>query len=601
MAIDTVAALLQHQTLFLRHVRDEAQQILAAREEPNSPSSYAHENFKYAALSLVVLYRLRHPANTLRGEPWVKELAIQLIARWLEDFEGRTLPSMRYMSILCEWPAYILSQAVELLGEEMDPQLRERSRRFVVAWAELGMKEPFFYTAPNHEAWRSLALWRAGTVFAEKSWQDRALFFTRQLCRLQTHEGFWEEVRHHGPSMKYNCLMLSPLAWLYRLTGDEELRAPVERLARFMARWTFPDGTTVGAFDGRQSTSPAFFGPVCPGLELIGEGVTLNQRGLELWELRGMLSEARNLGPSIWYAHFSSFYFADAIRYYAEAAGETPPAKPLAVDSDVRSIENHSYSFDAVLRRQGAWTLAASGQMSDLLKDAPDVFRLERQSRLELWHQSAGVILGGGHNLAGAAVPLANVVMATDHDGRVEYGQVDPPDTSASRSLYLPRALETAMEGDRCRLTLHFGHGSVSWLGWAQDDGRFILQADWHLAGATRLCLQLPMVLWQGGELCADGRPLDAAATALSEPVHRVEMTDHRLGAGTQLLVPSVGQTRIRPGLEPLRTYGKLFPVEHFDTPFRIILVSTQIDEPPASGSARWEVTVGTIVEKLGH
>ena len=590
--MDPVTAMLRNQTLFAQHVRGELDAILGAKGAESS-STYTHENFKYAALSLSILYRLNHPANELRGVAWLRDAALQLVGNWLEHFESAPDDGARLevSRNLAEWPSFISGQVVELLGEESAGPLRERARRFVSAWAQgNAMTKAFGQTSPNHEAWRILSLYRNGELFGEPAWKERALFFLRQLYTLQTPEGFWEEGRHHGPSMKYNCLMLSPLAWLYRLTGEAWIGDGARRLARFMATYTFPDGMTVGSFDGRQSTSPAFWAPVCPGLELLPEGVTLNQRGVDLWERRGMLSEPRAIGPSNWYTHFGCFFIGDALRYYTERVKETPLPAPLAIDAPQAEIESHSPYFSGLLRRWGTWALALSGQESDVAKDGGGVYRLERQSRLELWHARAGVVLGGGHNITGSPVPLANVHLESGAEGHVEFGSVKPVAEKVSRVLYMPRTIRLSREEGACRMSLHFSHGSVSWLAKPRDEDSFVLEARWTVAGVGRLCLQLPLLLWRGGLLRADGKVLEGRAPGLSGPVRAVEVRDAVTQTWTSLAVPAVGETRVRLGLEPLRTYGKLFEVEHFEPPYHLLLVSTQIDAPMATGTAVWDL-----------
>ena len=60
-----------------------------------------------------------------------------------------------------------------------------------------------------------------------------ALSLMQRMIDRQTPEGFWEEGRHHGQSMRYNGLMLPVLGWFYRLTGDDACRLAGEKLAAF--------------------------------------------------------------------------------------------------------------------------------------------------------------------------------------------------------------------------------------------------------------------------------------------------------------------------------------------------------------------------------
>ena len=77
--------------------------------------------------------------------------------------------------------------------------------------------------------------------------------------------------------------MLPSLAWMYRWTQDEDFLNAARKLADFMATFVYPDGVTVGAFDGRNSNVMAYF-PICPGLELSARGRAYNTRAFRLWQ-----------------------------------------------------------------------------------------------------------------------------------------------------------------------------------------------------------------------------------------------------------------------------------------------------------------------------
>ncbi len=64
--------------------------------------------------------------------------------------------------------------------------------------------------------------------------------------------------------------MLPGLALLAQETGNATLRVAAVRQARFLIDWSFPDGVSVGAFDGRRCTA---LGALTPGMELVPEGL----------------------------------------------------------------------------------------------------------------------------------------------------------------------------------------------------------------------------------------------------------------------------------------------------------------------------------------
>lgn len=585
--MDLVTALIQNQTLFVRHVRQHMNAILCATGERRS-HSYTHENYKYAALSMTALYSVRHLANGLYRDKLLLADAIKLANHWFDALDQD--PSIS--DELCEWPCFISTRMVELLGANLDDRFVHRARNFVSVWIECcALNRPFGTTSPNHEAWRCLGLLCAGRQFENSAWEERALFFLRQLCTSQTKEGFWEEGRHHGPSMKYNCLMLAPLAIMYRMTGEEWIAVAAKKLAQFMAAFTFPDGTTVGSFDGRQSTSPAFWSPVCPGLELAQEGATLNERGAELWRLRGMLNEPRAIGPSNWYTHFGSFFGAESILYFSKYPNPTGAA-PLAMDHRKACLENHSSCFDGVMRRSGPWIVAVSGQESNVPADSPGRFRLERESRMEAWHEKAGVVAGGGHNMVDAEIPLANVILDPNPEPRSNFGKFEQRDGKQNRLLYLARAAKSQMVENETQLSVHFAHGLVSWRLLPSEDSSFLIEAAWEVLGVSRLNLQIPIVLWRKAMLHVNRERVVGTEPGLTGLIQAATVCDAYTKTTVNWSFPENGLTRMRLGLPPLRTYGQLFLEEHFDSPFHILLASTQFENPQRKGTATWKINI---------
>lgn len=595
--MNPVEAMVKHQVLFCKHYRKELDAILDAHAKLQNEGveHYKHETYLYGQLPCALLYRLDHPHNELKGQAWLKDCALRAAGVWLKGADAPPAEREAFMEQFAEWPSFILGQIVDLLGEDAGPGVREKAHAMVAAWIAHASKKPFGKTSPNHESWRCGSMYRCGVIFDEPAWCERALFLFKQLCKLQTPEGFFEEGRHHGPSMKYNCLMLSPLAWVGRMSGEPWLLDAARRLAQFMATWVFPDGNTVGTFDGRQSTSPAYWAPVCPGLELNGEGVTLNERGAGLWKQRRMLDEERALGPSNWYTHFGVFFTADSLRYYGEFLKNKPQPKaaPLAVDKPAARLENHSATFDGLLRRDGPWVLAVSGQNSDVPKDGGGRFRLERQSRIELWHEKGGVVLGGGHNREGWAVPFANAALQTGYEGRIDFGEAQPAGDKGTKVLYMPRLAASRLENDGVRLTLDFAHGTVEFALKPEGGAKYRIDASWNICAIERLALQIPLVVWRGGALSAGGKALAFDRPGLSEPVQACTVEDKIAGARFAYTLPDVGVTRLRLGLEPLRSYGNPFEKENFDTPYHIVLASTQLDTPPKTGKAAWTITAG--------
>ena len=170
--------------------------------------------------------------------------------------------------------------------------------------------------------------------------------------------------------------------------------------------------------------------------------------------------------------------------------------------------------FDGVLRRQGAWCVALSGQLSDVPKDALFIYRLERQNRIELWHERASVVVGGGHNLITAEHPLYNAWVDSGYGGDrgetyagMDQGEVGSMAMALRRAKYYARAASTGVAGAVSWLELDFAHAAVRFEIEPAGDGVSI-RCRFEQMGAKELRLALALVLWRRATCRVDGAEL---------------------------------------------------------------------------------------------
>ncbi len=563
--------------------------------EDTSPAGFGHFNYKNPAYLLAHLYRLEHPANPLRGDAEVLEMALGLADRWVRDWRAAVARGERVST--SEWPIYGTAEMLHFLGDAIGARRRAEWSEFVEAYCRYAVERPFGMTAPNHEAWRFLALCRAGEILDRADWCEAALFFCEQLIELQTPDGFWEEGRHHGPSMGYNGHLLSGLALLHARSGARFVRDSGERLAAFMCAATFPDGTTIGCFDGRLPGSPGY--PVVPGLEWLPAGRTLNARGIVLWRRSGRFEAPGRFANSLWSAMANMLFYAAACHYYAEmlpaeerraALAEGEPL-PTAVDSD-GAREWHSAEFAGRLERRGPWVLALSAQNSDVPKDQNNEFRLERQSRIDVWHEGSGLVLGGGHNPRNAVVPFANVVMDTGFAGETRFGAIDPASQPERRGYYLPRWTSCGTEAGVPFLRVVFGHGAVIFRFDLSNPMRLGIRAEWSVRNVRRLLIQLPLLVWAGGTLRVDGTAIpdgQCGAVGLRESLG---VAGGPCGAEVELRLPSGAEARVHPALAAMKYNPRDRAGDEVTPPFRVALASCQWTGPSDEGGADFELRV---------
>ncbi|MHC4914089.1 MAG: hypothetical protein ACYTGB_01240 [Planctomycetota bacterium] len=578
----------------------DAEHILGPGELEEHQGGWGHENYKYASGPLLAVYVTEHPANSLYRKKEVLDRYLQLADRWVKKWEDslETADPVGYS----EWPPLIVLRGLEYLGDELDGGMRERWTRMITYFAEHVVPQPFFFTAPNHEAWKLAVTAIAGRVLERPDLLEAAEFKAGQLAAYQTPEGFWEEGRHHGPSIKYNGLMLAAMTIVAKETGSAKLREAAARLAAFMSRWTFPDGTLAGVLDGRQSTSPGYFGLVVPGLELAAEGVSHMRSIIDFWDRVGWLDEPRMAGPSNWYAHFGMPFASEALLHFAKADGPAEGGSSMPLETDGTALENHTTLFGAVMRRQGPWALGICSQLSDVPKDCQFIYRLERQSRLEVWHEKASLVLGGGQSLVNCVWPLYNVWAETGYDdkpGEKAYahtkGLAASPEYALRRSKYYARWAESGTDGEKSWLELTYASCTVRFeLAPAGDE--MVVGYTYRQLGLNELRLAMPVVLWRTARGLAGEKEIPADA-AVAEPVlletgEEFVVETPLLGTTATLKLPAEGKGRVVWPLEPVRTYGKLFDEELFESFFRMALVETVIESPPREGSGEWRLGV---------
>ena len=170
------------------------------------PRNSSHTHDPDPCYPMAYLYKTPHPLNPYHGDKRIRDAAIAIC-----DF----ITSTRMRP---EWPLYLVDQVYELLEEELLLDRREAWKEYARDYVQTRGMRPYFFTSPNHEAWNALAIFRAGQVFGEPEWTDHGKGLMRQLFKLQTKLGYFDEGHHHGPAMKYNQVQLAPMLLYYDLS-----------------------------------------------------------------------------------------------------------------------------------------------------------------------------------------------------------------------------------------------------------------------------------------------------------------------------------------------------------------------------------------------
>jgi len=554
--------------------------IALEERDPDNPGiCYAkrpNEHNQTPCYPLAYLYKTEHPLNPYYAKKEIRDAAVA-ICDYIAGIES-TL----------EWPLYSLCQVYELLEDELDPDRRKRWRDYAEVYVNTRGIRPYFYTSFNHEAWNAVAVLRAGQVFARPDWQEQGRRLMHQLLKVQTGLGYFDEGPHHGPSMKYNQTQLAPMLLFADYAGDEKVLAASKKLADFMIRYSFPDGSPMGTFDGRQSWSLGYYGTLCYGLDRWPEGKEHNRRIYRTRKKWGILDPRdRHYNFSDWYAYFGYGFLLDE---YLSLRPEAPSA-PLPQDSDGWLIKESGPSFDGGAARRHGWITALSAINSDIPRVARSVYRLERQSRLDLWHEKTGLLIGGGHNMRETDFPLANFVLLTGYpEVACDFGRLSGGDYHDKRAVYIPRSLEVTITPEEQRLRESFGQGDLWLASRPQDEKNLELAFEYDVFTARELFVQLPLIAFFNSRILVDGEPFDGSGPL--EVKREVRISNPTMGTTVRLTLPGGLPAKLNPGVWPLRWYGGEHPPQRYEPYYKICLLSVRVNCRDGKGGGKFMIEI---------
>lgn len=555
--------------------------IVIAESDPDNPgvvyAAAPDDHNQAPCYPLAWLYKTGHPLNPYFGDTAIRDRAVAIC----DHVAG--------VKSLLEWPLYALCQVYELLEDELGQERKKQWKDYAAYYAGTRGIRPFSYTSPNHEAWSALALLRAGQVFGEPAWESLGRGLMRQLIRMQTDIGYYDEGSHHGPSMKYNQLQLAAMLLFADHAEDRQVEAACKKLSDFMLRYSFPDGSTSGALDGRQSWYVGFFGTLCYGWDRWPAHKTLARRIFETRKNLNMLDPGdERYSLSDWYAYFGYWFVLDELLSLKPDA----PAAPLPQDRNGYLATDSGPTFEGGAARNHDWMVIVSAVNSHVPLISQSIFRLDRQSRIDIWRPETGLIVGGGHNLRTAEVPLANTVLLTGWNGvDCEHGVFSGVQAAQDRlATYVPRDIEADITLERQRLRSSYGHGDITLEVRPVDETRLKVGFEYDVFSARKLLVQLPLIVYFDSEALVDGAPF-----AGNEPMSvtcEVTLLNPRSGATVRVTPPAGLKAKIHPPVEPVRWYIENEAPNRYKPFYGISLLSVQIDEPGTSGRGEFLIDV---------
>ncbi|MCG3179839.1 MAG: hypothetical protein BIFFINMI_02185 [Phycisphaerae bacterium] len=541
-------------------------------EDATGPSP----NYNHCLRALAWLYLNETPGNPHFGDRCVLEIIRTAGDNMIADCRAENDPGTTGL-LGPEWLALNMLECVEMLGDRLGPERLAAWRAALVEHLDwMSRINNYIVAAPNHIVWRMALLHKGGEVLGRPDYCRVARMVARQGCRMQTHDGYWDESRRgHGPSPNYHRTHIHGLDLYQRWSGDEEVLPTLLKGIEFAVRSAYPDGTPIEAFDGRQPYLAAFaVGMAANALSRTADGrrlLRLQQRRLD--ELELTCGDKPTGFAVLWYLFASTDFMFDCFRYAADG-----DERPLPQESDGHT-DTFRFSGDGrvgggLVRRCGDWLLAVSAAESDIPKLTNHVYNCERQNGISLWHAGAGLIVGGG-NRTRNHVPLCNAHVITGWcgvdcvggryaDELVPNGGMpilsNGRDTSASdpvKSCYLPIQRQCESTGDGARLTLRFTHATVELILRTLDDSRVAVDYAWESAGVTKVLLQVPVPVFWPGAFTLDGvaKKLGDMENVVSDPLASMMTMPARAGRRVSYRLAGDAPTRVTWPLEPIKNW----------------------------------------------
>ena len=103
----------------------------------------------------------------------------------------------------------------------------------------------------NHLAGAALGLFKAGELFQENRYFEKARSTLSRILKSQSHEGWFPE--YGGADPGYQTLCMHYLAQIYKLEPSAELKLALERSLDFLKYFAHPDGTFGGEYGSRRT------------------------------------------------------------------------------------------------------------------------------------------------------------------------------------------------------------------------------------------------------------------------------------------------------------------------------------------------------------
>lgn len=338
---------------------------------------------------LAVLYTSMDPRNIYYNRRDVLE-AVLLGGDCIRNFQyedGRVeflkADGSKWGPVYMPWTMYYWLEAYNLVRAYMGEE-REVEWRKGLTLAMDGIKgELSRAQVHNITAWNGMSIYRAGQIFMREDYLKTGWETIRRVVAEQTPHGFWPE--HGGPTTCYNLIYVHAIGLYYKFSRDSNVLEALKKSLNFHEIFTYPDGIPVETIDGRVKYNQKVSPMAIHAFTLFPKGRRYARFILEkLLEKLCMKQE-------------------DSLKSFPDLLNIPPIATayvhaiPGEEEEILQDSANYTVNLDgkALVRRMRKWFYCLSAFTA---KPTPNRWGMDRQNYFSLWHEYAGLIIGGGNS-----------------------------------------------------------------------------------------------------------------------------------------------------------------------------------------------------------
>jgi hypothetical protein len=271
------------------------------------------------------------------------------------------------MTRMC-WAYSRWIRSFALIQSDMPPERRAAWAKALTLGYSLIAKHDLgsLVNIPTHHA---MGLYAAGKALGRPEWCRQAADFLMRVVATQAEAGYWSE--GGGPVVLYDFVYVDALGTYYALSGDRRALPALEKAARFHYDFTYPDGRCVETIDQRN--------PYHGLVERGNVGFSFSPIG------RAYLARQ-------WSKHTA--LDADLIASLLLFGEEGPAADaPRGGEASVATLKEQGVERAAAVR-SGPWFFCLSAYTTPV---SPSRWHQDRQNLVSIYHDRAGLIVGGGN------------------------------------------------------------------------------------------------------------------------------------------------------------------------------------------------------------